>query len=120
MMVAYIGGIHPPKPMMHFPPYFTFPPLFRKFQSLGKCSPLLGNVPNFSKKFTFHPPKFLMTFFKSFAQISLPIWNIFISPTVLQDFPLISLNLPVFNVLYVFLFPPTLTTMHLCITQWTY
>jgi len=49
-------GVHPLKPMMHFPPISDFPPLFRIFQSLGKFFKL------FPQKCMFHPPKFLMTF----------------------------------------------------------
>src|SRR6218665_1551685 len=49
--------------MMHFPPCFRFLPYFSKnFHTLWKIFTILP----FPEKFLdFHPPKFLMTFFKS-------------------------------------------------------
>ena len=110
---------------MHFPCYFRFPPYFRKmFRLCGK----------FSENFLdFHPTKFLMTFFSHRPQISnFPLFSLFqyISSLFRENyyFPPTFKNVPpVFEILTCFLhtfcvfrFPPTLTMMHLCITQCTY
>src|SRR6218665_3522627 len=84
--------------MMHFP-LFRISPLFSKnSQTLWKIFKLLP----FSEKFLdFHPPKFLMTFFLVIDhkfRLLFTYFTCFSFPT----------------------FPPTLTMMHLCITQYTY
>src|SRR6218665_4016079 len=123
------GASIPPEAMMHFPPCFRFPPLFSKncltFWKIYKMLP-------FPEKISyFHPPKFLTTFFlvidhkfrisPLFYYISPPpIRENLLCPPTFQNFP------PVFEKFNSFLHtlrvisPPTLTMMHLCITQCTY
>src|SRR6218665_3490304 len=78
--------------MMHFPPYFRFPPLFStNFRTLRKIFTIL---PCPDKFLDFHPPKFL-TFFSRRPQIS--------------NFPpifAVSVHFPLFHENYYF--PPTL------------
>src|SRR6218665_626971 len=113
--------------MMHFPPVLDFPSYFRKF-----CY-FLENFTNFPfsrKKFQFSSDKIsddlvFLVFFSHRPQISdFPLFC-----PVLQHFPpdsrkfiispLFPKNSTAFYILYV-CFPPTLTMMHLCITQCTY
>src|SRR6218665_469100 len=119
--------------MMHFPPLFQISPLFpKKFRTFRNFFTILP----FPEKFLdFHPPKFLMTFF--FLVIdhkfrNSPLFSLFqyISPLVSRKlfFPplLLQLSPPVLGKFTCFLHtlrvfpPPTLTMMHLCITQCTY
>src|SRR6218665_1293397 len=119
--------------MMHFPTLFQISPLFSNiFLIFWKISEIL---PFPDKISYFHPPKFLTTFFLFFShrpQISnfprfaclttFPplIRENFLFPPTFQNF------LPVFEKFNSFLHtlrvisPPTLTMMHLCITQCTY
>ena len=122
-------GIHPLWGNDAFPPCFGFLPYFRKTsQTPWKIFPILP----FPEKFLdFHPPKFLMTVFlvidykcwiSPYFPVSLyfPLFreNYYFLPTFT---PLFSGNVRVFlHTLCVFRFPPTLTMMHLCITQCTY
>src|SRR6218665_1170973 len=84
----------------------------------------------FPEKFLdFHPPNFLMTFFlvidrkfrippiSLFQYISPLFFENYYFPPTFTNFPMFSKNL---HASYVFRFPPTLTMMHLCITQCTY
>src|SRR6218665_1955985 len=82
-----------------FPPCFRSPPLFSKnFKTLWKIYKIL----HFPEKISdFHPPKFLMTCFNKFP----PCFR-----KIHQRFTCFACNF----------FPPTLTMMHLCITQCTY
>jgi len=106
--------MHFPPPVSDLPPYFS--KIFR-----------LENFQNFTfpeKFFHFHLPKFLMTFFSHRPQIFPvsvhfpPCFAKLLFPPTLKNF------LPVFqkftcflHTLCLFRFPPTLTLMHLCITQ---
>ena len=124
------GASIPPWGHDAFPACFRFPPIFEKF------SDSVENFQNFtfSEKFSdFHPPKFLMTFsliiarkfrisplFSLFRYISPCFAKIIISPYFEKSPPPFSKNSPAFlHTLCVF-FSPTLTMMHLCITQCTY
>ena len=103
---------------------------------LFQISPSFQNISDlfqlFPKNCRFQPQKFLMTFFSHWLWIwnFLPIFaktphflphfgNLLFPPTFL-NFPLILKNVCVFYMLYVFLVPPSLTMMHLCITQCMY
>ena len=118
---------------MHFPPCFRFPPIFEKYSDSA------DNFQNFPEKefLDFHTPKFLMTFFFSHRpQISnFPLFSLFqytfppvsrklLFPPTLKNFP--SPVLQKIRLLFTYFspmcisFPPTLTMMHLCITQCTY
>src|SRR6218665_4194092 len=119
------GRPSPSKPMMHFS-LFLIPPLIRI--CLGKFFPLLP------KKFL-HPRKFLMTFFLFLVihyefRISL-LFSIkcyispllkkiyYFHPTFFNFHPDLVKFMCFLHTLLVFRFPPTLTIMHLCITQCT-
>src|SRR6218665_887161 len=105
--------------MMHFPPVSDFSPIFE----------LLPFPENF---FDFHPTKFLMTFslvidhkfrifplFCLFQYIS-PLFGENYFPPILKNFPPVFKKFTCFlRTFRVFRFPPTLTMMHLCITQCT-
>src|SRR6218665_2506262 len=118
--------------MMHFP-LFQISSLFsKKFQTLWKVFKIL---PFPEKCLDFHPPKFLTTFsFKSSTTNFLfpplfpcfstfpppPFHENYYSPLLLKIPPCFrKIHLP-FTYFCVFLFPPTLTMMHLCITECTY
>src|SRR6218665_170502 len=82
----------------------------------------------------FHPPKFLMTlllshrpqilnfpsYFACFSSFPPLIGENYYVPLLSQISPLFSENSPAFYILCVYISPPTLTMMHLCITQCTY
>src|SRR6218665_303299 len=125
------GASIPPETMMHFPPLFQISPLFQKnFRTFWKILTILP----FPKHFLdFHPPKFLMTFFSHQPQISnfppvfpvsvhfLPVSRKLLFPPYFQNFPHVFDKFTCFlHTLCVFRFPPTLTMMHLCITQCMY
>src|SRR6218665_2920037 len=76
-----LQGRPSPKPMMHFP-YFAVPPSSENFR-------VWENFPLFSQNGTFPPVSENLVFSPAF-----------------QNFPLISFNLPVLNVLYVFFVSP--------------
>ena len=119
-------GVHRPEAMMHFPPFSDFPPIlvdnFQKFTfsrksfrfSSAKISDDLFFLSS-TKNFEF-PPYFpcFSTFPPCFTKINFfPYFDKFL--------PLFSKNSPAFYIHYVyFVFPPTLTMMHLCISQCTY
>ena len=119
--------------MMHFPPCFRFLPCFRNFfQTPWKIFPI-SQLYLFPKMFRFNPPKFLITIFSNLLQIlNFPLFSLFqyISPyfaKIIIFFPHFSKFAPYFRKIYVlfsyfmcFSFPPSLTMMHLCITQCTY
>src|SRR6218665_1581168 len=91
--------------MMLFPSVSDSPLFSKNFWTLRKIFTILP----FSDKFLdFHPPKFLMTFF-------LVIDHKFRIPPY---FPCFNTFPPLFRENYYF--RPTLTMMHLCITQCTY
>src|SRR6218665_4012616 len=109
-------------------PPVQIPPIFEKF------SDFLGNSKNltFSRKnFPFSSAKIsddllLVIGHKFRVSPILPVLVHFppdsrkfiISSPTFQNFPLFSKNSTAFYILYVY-FPPTLTMMHLCITQCT-
>ena len=113
-----------------FPPCFRFPLFPKKFLTRWEMSTILP----FPEKFSdFHPPKFLMTFslvidHKFRISPSFPCFCTFL-PLFHQNYyslPTFT-NSPCFWKIHVFFtcflcisFPPTLTMMHLCITQCTY
>src|SRR6218665_465422 len=112
--------------MMHFPHCFRFSPQFRKnFRTFLKFLTILPFL-------DFHPPKFLTTFFLFIDQkfrIS-PLFSLFqyIFPQYRENysFPLLLQIPPGFRQIHLLFtyftctFAPTLTMMHLCITQCTY
>src|SRR6218665_2023109 len=116
--------------MMHFTPVSDFPLFSKNFQTLRKIFTILP----FPKKFLdFHPPKFLMTFFNHRPQISNfpPIFAVSVHfplfrenyyfPPYFDKFPPVLGKFTCFlHILRAFRVPPTLTLMHLCITQCTY
>ena len=127
------GRPSPPETMMHFPPCFRFPPIFEKFSDSRKLFTILP-IPE--KFLDFHPPKFLITFsfyFSHRPQISnFPLFSLFqyISPLFRENYyfhPTLKNFSPCFRKIHLLFtcfmcisFPPTLTMMHLCITQCTY
>ena len=94
-----------------FPLFQISPPISEKF------SDAKGNFSNFTfsqKIFDFHPQKFLMTVFHLFRE------NFYFSQYSFK-FPPDFVKFTCFlHILCVFRFLPSLTTMHLCITQCTY
>jgi len=114
---------------MHFP-LFQISPYFQKyFRLCGQFSKFYFFPKNFSifirqnfwwsflaidHKFRISPPTFPVSVHFPFAKIIIcPFFNKFV--------PLFSKNSPAFYILYVyFVSSPTLTMMHLCITQCTY
>src|SRR6218665_3791187 len=114
----------PLEAMMHFPPVSNFPLFSTNFQTLWKIFKILPFPENF---LDFHPPKFLMTFLEfppiflvsvHFPSVSRKL--LFCPPTM-KNFPPVFEKFTCFlHTLCVFLFPPTLTMMRLCITQCTY
>src|SRR6218665_1620815 len=128
----FAGASIPPETMMHFPPLFQISPLFlENFRTFWKISTILP----FPEKFLdFHLPKFLMTFFLVIDH-KFPILSIFwlfqyISPLFHGNYsfpPTFTNFSPCFRQIHLLFtyftcifFPPTLTMMHLCITQCTY
>src|SRR6218665_1364282 len=106
-------GVHPPEAMMHFLPFFRFPPLFPKhFLTFSKIS----QISHFPEKIPhFYPPKFLTTFFSTTNFAFPPIFHVLvhfppdsrkfiISPLTFQNSPF-SKNSTAFYILYVY-FPP--------------
>ena len=119
-------GVHPPEAMMHFPLFQIFPYFLKMFR-------LHENVFQFcrfpTKFFGFRPLKFLMTvliidfefkisshiFAKRYIKFPIIVFPYF------WKIPLDFVRFTCFlHTLRVFRFPPTLTMMHLCITQCTY
>src|SRR6218665_2959367 len=115
--------------MMHFPPVSNFPLFLKNFRTFEKIVTILPFPETF---LDFHPPKFLMTFFLvidhkfrlppifavsvHFPSVSRKLFF----PPYFYKFPLVLGKFTCFlHTLRVF-FPPTLTMMHLCITQCTY
>ena len=99
--VCIIRDVHPPEAMMHsprfrFPP--NFPQIFRICETISKFS---------REKFRFLSAKIYDDFFSHRPQFS--------------NFPLLLQRFTCFlHTFCVFRFSPTLTMMHLCITQCTY
>src|SRR6218665_2547621 len=115
--------------MMHFPPVSAFPPIFEFFLTFSKISKIF----HFHDKIShFHPPKFLTTFFidhkfRIFPLLCVPVLehfppdsrNFLISPSVSKISPCF-LKIQQLFTYFTCIFPPTMTMMHLCITQCTY
>src|SRR6218665_959612 len=116
---------------MHFPLCFRFPLFSKNFQALWKICKI---VPFPKKCFHFHPPKFMMTFllvvdhklrisslFSLFQYISPLFCKNYYFPPTLKNFPLVFQKFTCFFTYFMCIsLPPTLTMMHLCITQCTY
>src|SRR6218665_1681525 len=109
---------------------FQISPMFSKnckiLLEISKILPFPENISDF------HPPKFLMTFFQSHRpqMLNFPLFCLFWYISPLGEnyyFPLLSqifLCFPKIHQLFTYMdfpriFPPTLTMMHLCITQCT-
>jgi len=121
-------GVHPPEAMMHSP-RFRFPPYFRKILGLsGKFK----NLTLSRKNFPFSSAKisddlFLVIDHKFRISPYFPCFSAF-PPWFAKNYysPYFSKSLPVLKKFNNFLhtlrvfFHPTLTMMHLCITQCTY
>jgi len=121
-------GVHPPEAMMHFPPLFSIFPL--KIFRLWKFSKMLSfqkKFPIFSRQISYD------LFFSHRPQISdsppiLPVLVHFpsdsrkfiIFPLTLRNFPSCFRKIHQLFTYFTCIFPPTLTMMHLCITQCTY
>src|SRR6218665_525753 len=115
--------------MMHSPLLQIPPTCLRKIvQTLLKIFQML---PFPEKEFDYHPPKFLMTFFSHRLKILnspsyFRYFNTFPHISRKLLFPLLFKISLCFRKIYVFFtyficfsFPPSLTMMHLCITQCT-
>ena len=111
---------------MHFPLFQISPPIFEKI------SDFLENFTNFTfsrKNFPFSSAKILVIdhklfwispYFACFSTFPPDSRKFIISP-YFSKFPPCFPKIPqFFYILYVYLPPPTLTMMHLCITQCTY
>jgi len=119
LSLAYYCQERPsPNPTTHFP-LFQISPSFQNILQSG------NNFPTFHKKFMFHKPTFLMTFFSHWLRF----FNS--SPYVLKNanFPPISANFyfplrfkcsPHFVKFACFSLPSGLTVMRLCIIQCTH
>ena len=132
MSTSQRKGVHPPWDHDAFSPLFQITPhLFsKKFQTLWKSFYIL---PFPEKLLDFHPPKFLMTvflvidhtfrispYFPCFSTFPPCFPKMLFSP-YFYKFPLCFRQIHLlFTYLLCILFPPTLTMMHLCITQCTY
>src|SRR6218665_1937970 len=106
-------GVHPLEAMMHFLLCFRFPLFPKKFLTPWKISQIL---PFPEKFFNFHPPKFLMTFFRSsttnfkFPPFSLfqyiyPYFDKIILPPTFINFSPVFANLRFFTYFMCFSFP---------------
>ena len=114
-----------------FPPCFRFPSYFRKkFRLCGQFLQFYLFQKNFSIfirqnfwwPFSVIDHKFRISpYFSLFQYISLPLFRENYSPPYFDKFPPVLEKFTCFlHALCVFRFPPTLTMMHLCITQCTY
>src|SRR6218665_1911025 len=123
------SGVHPPEAMMHFPLCFRFPPTLEQFSfsvenfqnfTFSRKISRLSSV-KISDDFFSHRPQisnFLL--FSLFQCISLCFAKIIISPYFEKFPPCFRKIHLLFTYLMCISFPPTLTMMHLCITQCTY
>ena len=121
-------GVHPPWGHDAFPPVSDFPLIFKKFSNS------VENFPNFTlsrKNFRFSSAKisydlFLVINHKFRISFLFSLFQ-YIFPSVSRKLlfhPYISLCFRKIHLLFTYFmcisFPPTLTMMHLCITQCTY
>ena len=130
-------GVHPPWDHDAFPPLFQISPLFHKnVWTFWKIFTILPFPEKFLDFLTFICQNFWWPFFVFLVidhkfRIS-PLFSLlqyispppvsrklFFPPYFYKFPPLFYANSPAFYILYVY-FPPTLTMMHLCITQCTY
>ena len=122
LKLMQLGASIPPETLMHFPPVSDFLPIFETFSDSEE------------KFLDFHLPKFLMTFFlvidhkfrmspyfPCFSTFP-PLFreNYYFLPTLTNFPPVLDKFTRFLHTLRVFRFPPTLTMMHLYITQCTY
>ena len=127
LRVGLSMGVHPPEAMMYFPLFQISPSFRKKFQTLWTIFTILP-FPN--KFLDFQPPNFFFTHRPQISNSHPPYFRIFPYFSCLSTFPLCfakTIISPCFRNIHVFLhalrvfrFPPTLTMMHLCITQCTY
>src|SRR6218665_3633059 len=121
------GASIPPEAMMHFPPVSDFPLFldnfglsvkFQKFPVFPKIISIFIRLTTFflfiDHKFWIFPP--ILPVLQHFP----PDSRKFRISSVSKISPLFSKNSTAFYILYVYFCPPTLTMMHLCITQCTY
>src|SRR6218665_385300 len=116
----------PSETMMRFPPCFRFPPYFRKILGLSEFFLQFYLFPKNFIRQKISDDLFLVIDHK--FRISPPLFSLFqyISPLFRENysFPPTFTNSPCFTqihllVTYFTCIPPTLTMMHLCITQCT-
>src|SRR6218665_358749 len=115
-----INGQGRPSPKANdpFSPVSDFAPISENF------SESVQNLTSIKTNFCVCPLKFLMTFSLKICHSSYfhrietfsPISDKTYFPSVFT-FPLFSFNLCIFLIIYLFLFPHILTTMHFCIRQ---
>jgi len=126
-MVYLCRGVHPPKSMMHFPLFQMSPCFPQKFQTQWKIFPIL---PFPRKNFRFSSAKIsddhrqqIWNFPPTFVtSIQFPLFreNYCFTP-YFQNVPPVFVKFTCFFTYFVyFSFPPSLTMMHLCITECTY
>jgi len=124
------GASIPPETMMHFPPVSDFPLCLRK---IFRLSEFFLQYYLFQKNFfTFIRQNFWWPFFQSsttnfefppfllFQYISPLFRENYSFPLLLQIFPPCFRQIHLLFAYFTCIFPPTLTMMHLCITQCTY
>ena len=129
-MVKIAGASIPPEAMMHFPPVSDSPLFSTNFQTLWKIFLNLTfsrQISRFSSAkiydylFFSHRPKISnFPLFSLFQYISPCFAKIIISPYFFKFHPWFRKIHLLFTHFMCISFPPTLTTMHLCITQCTY
>src|SRR6218665_912598 len=106
-----------------FPPVSDFPPYFRKiFRLYGKFSKIYLFPKNFSITFFLFSHRPQISNFTPIFPVSVNFHLFrenYYSPTFKNSPCFRKIHL-LFNTLCVFRFPPTLTMMHSCITQYTY
>ena len=125
-----LSGVSTPlrQSCISFPLCFRFPPYFKKFFRLRRK---FSQFQLFPKKISdFHWPNFWWLFFRWLQILNSPLFSMFqyISPLFRQNYYYpYFFKFPWFRNIYVFFtyfmcfsFPPSLTMMHLCITQCTY
>src|SRR6218665_1201438 len=102
--------------MMHFPPCLGFPPYFLKIFTLRKIFTILP----FPEKFLDFHLEF-SPLFSLFQYISPSVSRKLLFPPCFDKFPLCFRQFHLLFTYFTYIsFPPTLTMMHLCITQCAY
>src|SRR6218665_806208 len=121
-------GRPPPSETMMHSPYFRFPLFSKNFQTLWKIFEILPfpefffDFPIFIRRNLVIDHEFrICSLFSPFQYISPLFRENYSFPLLLQISHPVFEKFPCFlHALCVFRFPPTLTMMHLCITQCTY